>query len=347
MVKKDKESSKKENTLFVGIDLGTSKTAFVSSNGFEDMIPSIVGWPKDMVAKKFLSKDILIGEEVYKNRLSLTLSNPMKNGIINNTDRDREAAKKLLNHTLNLAKKGLDHDKIFVIVGAPAQTNHINKTSLLEISNNIANSIMVVSEPFVVAYGINKMNHSLIIDMGAGTLDLCRMHATLPEDGDEVSITKAGDFIDQQILDLISRNYKGASLTIQMVQKWKEKYGYVGKPDKKIEVEVPLDGKDTLIDITEEIREGCESIMDDLVKAVKELISSYDPEFQPIIKKNIILAGRLSQIKGLIPYLKKRLEEIGDVEIEIVDDKIFSGARGALELSKDMPPDYWDQVKMD
>ncbi len=338
---------KSERKLFVGIDLGTSKTAILASNEYKGEIPTVVGWPKDMIAKKMIKKEILFGDEALKMRLSLDMCKPLEKGILKDDEKEKKAAGEILRHAINLAKSDLKDPEIFAIVGAPAQTDHINKTTLLEVAREITENIMVVSEPFAVSYATEKMNNSLIIDMGAGTIDLCRMHGTFPESSDEVSLNKAGDHIDEEIYNRIMKSYKGAGITMNMVQKWKEEYGFVGDPKKRIEVSVPLDGKDKNIDITEEVKGGCESVMEDLVNAIKGLISSYDPEFQSEIKKNVVLAGRLSRLKGLKEYLQGRLSSLGDVRISLVDDHIYTGARGCMILAKDMPQDHWNQLKME
>ena len=41
-----------EGILYVGIDLGTSHTSVSASNGVRETVKSIVGYPKDVVAKK-------------------------------------------------------------------------------------------------------------------------------------------------------------------------------------------------------------------------------------------------------------------------------------------------------
>ena len=42
------------DTVFLGIDLGTSRTSITSSTGFRKTVYSYVGYPKDYVARKKL-----------------------------------------------------------------------------------------------------------------------------------------------------------------------------------------------------------------------------------------------------------------------------------------------------
>ena len=93
---------------------------------------------------------------------------------------------------------------------------------------------MIVSEPFAVAYGLNALLHTMIIDIGAGTTDFCVMKGRYPTDDDQRSLTAAGDSIDTQLMKLIQTRYPTASFTVFMVREWKEKYSFVGKPPKPV-----------------------------------------------------------------------------------------------------------------
>ncbi len=84
-----------------------------------------------------------------------------------------------------------------------------------------------------------------------------------------------------------------------MVRRFKEKHGFVGEPKRRVKVEVPVEGKATEFDITEEMRKACESAMPAIVETVISLIAGFDPEFQDNVRKNIIVAGGGSQLKGL------------------------------------------------
>ena len=78
---KDKKATEK-GVLYVGIDLGTSRTSVSASNGVRETVYSFVGYPKDVVAKKLLKKDVLFGKEAVEKRLSLDLYRPFEKGFI-------------------------------------------------------------------------------------------------------------------------------------------------------------------------------------------------------------------------------------------------------------------------
>ncbi len=68
--------------LCVGIDLGTSRSAISASNGERHVAESYVGWPLDMVARKVLKREVLIGGEALANRIMLDLRRPLQRGLI-------------------------------------------------------------------------------------------------------------------------------------------------------------------------------------------------------------------------------------------------------------------------
>ena len=68
--------------LSVGIDLGTSRSAISSSNGEQFVVDSFVGWPADLVARKVLQRDLLIGRDALDNRTMLDLHRPLERGLL-------------------------------------------------------------------------------------------------------------------------------------------------------------------------------------------------------------------------------------------------------------------------
>lgn len=95
-----------DDTLFVGIDLGTSRSAIAASNGKRIWIDSYVGWPKDFVARKVLGQPVLFGEQALHHRLSLDLYRPLERGVIKEgTTRDQEAVMELIRHLIEASAR--------------------------------------------------------------------------------------------------------------------------------------------------------------------------------------------------------------------------------------------------
>jgi len=89
--------------LHVGIDLGTSRSSISASNGERFVVESFVGWPADMVARKVLKRDVLIGHEAVANRTMLDLHRPLERGLLKEgSEKDVEAVRELLIHLLRL-----------------------------------------------------------------------------------------------------------------------------------------------------------------------------------------------------------------------------------------------------
>ena len=341
------KSKNNNEILYIGIDFGTARTSISASNGVKRTIKSIVGWPKDVIAKKFLKQPVLFGDEALKNRLALNVYRPLAKGIIKDSAKEMEAAKELIKFAIELAKDNKKYKKIYGVIGAPALTDHVNKQALTATAHEVLDAAMVVSEPFAVAYGLNKLNNALVVDIGAGTVDLCRMHGTLPAEEDEASLLTAGDYIDDLLFESIRKRYKGAQITINMVQEWKEHYGFVGRENSTVKVKFPLAGRMNTVDITPEVQKSCEAIVPDILQNLKQMISSYDPEFQDEIRKNVIIAGGCSQIKYLKDFIQESMKGFGGGEVTVVKDPVYSGADGALKLAREMPEGYWEEINIE
>ena len=326
--------------LYMGIDLGTNHTAISTSNGKKNSILSLVGIPKDAVASKFLKKERLYGEDALKHRVALNLFKPIESGVLKNQKEDIEAARGLLQYLMRSVGVN-ENTRKYAIIGVPARASVLNKKIITELAKDFFDGVMVASEPFCAAYNLGQLEHSLVVDIGAGTTDLCRVHGTLPEADDQISSNKAGDFIDRELVKLISNEYTNVRVTPEMSKRWKEQCSFVGTPDEEIIVDVPVDSSILKLSITREIKAACESILPDIVDGISKLISTYDPDFQDNLRSNIWLAGGGSQIKNLGPFLEKELEQIDGGKVRIDRDPVFGGADGALKLAMDMPEEFW------
>jgi rod shape-determining protein MreB and related proteins len=350
----DQDLGMTQSALLLGIDLGTSRSSVVSYNGARKTVETYVGYPKDAVSRKMLKQDIIFGKAALDNRLAVDLYRPLEKGVIKGSedanndaerrDKNLQAAKHLLRHLVDLASPGRD-DLIYGVVGVPSRATQKNKQAILEIAREVLDSVMIVSEPFTVAYGMEKMSDILVIDIGAGTTDLCRMHGTVPTEEDEVSYTIAGDAIDQRLYELIMQKFPRAQITTNMCKSIKEQYGFVSDTKDRVVVTFPEDGKPTPHDITDQVKQACEILVGPCVEGIQKLVSSFNPEFQHRLRENILLSGGGGMMKGLNSRIEEAMKEYGGARVTVVDEPLYAGANGALQLAIDMPAEYWQSLK--
>lgn len=339
-----KKKTAKSSILKIGIDLGTSRSAVAASTGRRRMVESYVGWPKDFIARKSLGKVVMFGAEALEHRLSLEMVRPLENGVIREgTERDEEAVMELVGHLVELSGVR-ESQEVHAAVGVPAEALKVNRQAIREAVSAYADRLMLVSEPFAVAYGMGALDNAMVIDIGAGTVDFCIMHGAMPTEEDQRSLLTAGDYVDRQLLHSLRESVPDAGFTLNTVRRAKERYGFVGGARKKVEVEVPVQGRLTVYDIAEEMRYACESILPSIVETMTDMIARFDPEFQDKVRSNIILAGGGSQLAGLKTYLEEATKDFAPCKFTVVKDPLYAGADGALELARDMPEQYWGNV---
>jgi len=336
----------------VGIDLGTSQSAVATSTGIRRTVASVVGWPKDLISYKFLKKKVVIGEECLKNRMAVDMIWPLEHGVLryrpsapgaDATSREAEAVRHLTSFIVELAEPQPGQE-IRAVVGAPARATPEDRQALIDAVDGLVDHAMVASEPFLVAYGLELFNNALIIDIGAGTLDLCRMHGTIPAEQDQFTLAKAGNYIDSRFHMLLQERIKDSPITLEMARKIKEQFAFVSSQKEVIAIDFQVNGKPKSYDVTESLREACESILPEMITNARELIVTYDPEYQYELRQNIVLAGGGSQIRGLAEEVRSNLTEFGPCRVTAVEDPIFAGATGALKLAQDMPDSEWQRA---
>jgi rod shape-determining protein MreB len=336
-----------EDVLYIGIDLGTFRSVMVSSGNHEEEELTVIGTPKDPIARNFLKRDVLFGEDALKNRLALNLYRPLELGVIKDTVEDRQFIAHFITHLIGLADPE-EHDRVVAVIGAPAEASHVDKTAIFDAAAGSVNAAMIISEPFAVAYALDMIEHTLVIDIGAGTTDLCRVYGTIPGPGDQMHTGYAGDYVDAQIIKEVQSKYNGAQITKDMARRWKEQYSFVSTstPDEPIMVDFSIEGKAMSLDITDCMQRACESIVDPIVENVKQLIADSNPEYHDQFRRNMVLAGGGSGIRGLGALIERRLSDMGDVNVHVVDDPVRLGAMGGLRLAMEVPEDMWKNLTL-
>ena len=329
--------------LYVGIDLGTYQSTIASSTGSMETIETVVGRPKDPVARNMLGRDVLFGSDALKNKLACTLYRPMAAGVAQDDEANLAAAKAFVTHLVETVDPE-EYDEVFGVICSPSHVSFTDKSNLVATLRGQVNAIMVVTEPFATAYAIGEIMHSIVVDIGAGTTDIARITGTFPDESDQVTIVEAGDWIDEQLMGLIRKKYTGAQVTKDMVRKWKEEFSYVEGDNREQMVELSVEGKKQVVDIGDLVKEACGLIINKVGNALKQIVATADPEYQPVLRNNIILSGGGSLIDGIADAVAEEIADIGDVTVTCVDDPIEKVAAGAMALAQDMPDEQYTAI---
>jgi rod shape-determining protein MreB len=342
--------------VYIGMDLGTYKTSVASSNGSRDVLHSAVGWPKDHVARTMLGRDVVFGKDLTDHRLALHIVRPFEKGVLKynplpdasarqeKLEKHKEAARLLVTYAVEQTRPAAGMS-VYGVIGAPSRATVLNKKVLLEAAREAFDAVMVVSEPFTIAYGMNRLSDTLVIDIGAGTIDLCPIYGMIPSDEDQVTLPIGGDLIDEQFYNLVRKTYPDVQLSPNMAREIKEKHGFVHDVNEKAVVTLPVAGKPKQFDVTLPLKEACRLIVPPILQGLRELIARLDPEFQRRMLDNIILGGGGSQLKGLDRVIEEGLKEYGGAKVKRVGDAVYAGAVGALKLAMGVPPDCWSMLR--
>ncbi|MDA1051389.1 MAG: rod shape-determining protein [Planctomycetota bacterium] len=341
---------------FIGMDLGTFRTSVVSSNGRRAELETVVGWPKDHIAKSVLGKEVVFGSEVIDQRMALDVVRPFGHGVLKysspterglgegNVEKHRDAARLLVEEIVSLVEPNRD-GQVYAVVGVPSRATIVNKEFVIEATRSAFDAVMLVPEPFTVAYSADRLTETLVADIGAGTIDLCPMFGTFPDDNDQLTIPFGGDGVDEEFYNRIVDAWPDARISMKMAREIKEKHGFVGQSEERVIVSLPVKGRPTDLDVTDHLKQACAMLVPPIVECIVELVARFDPEIQRSLLSNILLGGGGSQLKGLTGQLEKALQPYGGGNVSRTYDSVFAGATGALKIAMGMPTEYWSRIQ--
>lgn len=331
-----------QEALYLGIDIGTYSIAISTNTGTKYVDYSAIAYEGEEFPKDPESEKVLFGKAALE-QSDLDIKEPVKD-LLQGKTQDTEPVKLLLQRCLKNAGVELDSRESYAIIGVPAGAETSYKKCILEMSKGLFTGAMVADEIFCIAYGSGRLENSLIVDMGASKLDICRVSGNVPADEDHLKISFAGNNIDQELIDLIREKHEDATIPKYLARQWKENHGYVGFSYGKCKVELPLEDSSKEASITEELRFACESVIPDVVSGLTKLISSAEPDFREALRNNIYVCGGCSKIKNVGNFIENELKELGGGKVSLLDDPDFAVAEGARELTEKMPPEFWAQV---
>ncbi len=349
--------------LLVGFDWGTNTSRLYASTwgamdlAVDETIPTIVGYAKDDVLVGVIPGDeqVLFGERALKHKLHLNLVRPLDGGVIQDVKASRLFARHLK------AKLGQGHSEVRAVVGMPAGSDLEARENARAALGGVFNKVLFVPEPFLAALGYRQEDrlqeveyqdpvlNSLYVDIGAGSADVCLVQGHFPTSEDQLTSKLAGDAIDRIILEKILAAYPDCGLTLPRVRAIKEKHSWVLSEDAASPAiaTIMVGGKPRKIDVTKQVGEGCQALLEEVFNMTKELIARADPESVEELLQNLIVTGGGSLIKGFGVALQTKLLEEGfeNPRVHVLGDnyKDFV-AKGALKTASRAREDQWQTL---
>ncbi|MCA9188078.1 MAG: rod shape-determining protein [Pirellulaceae bacterium] len=349
-----------EQTTYIGMDLGTLKTSVVSSCGRRHVMDSAVGRPKDVIAQAMLRADVVWGDKIREHRRALEVIRPFAKATLKFVaadtagldDRSLEncqwAAEQLVRHAIESTNPPQD-SLVWGVVGIPSRAGQISKQFIMDVVGRHLDKVLVIHEPFAVAYGMGALDQTLVIDIGAGTIDICPMYGTYTAEEDQQTILMGGDYIDDQIIAATRERFPSVEMSDFQARRIKERYGSLLESRIPAHVELIVDGGPQQIDLTDIVANACGSIVSPIVEGIMEVTNRFEAQLRRRLLENIVLAGGGSQLVGLEQAIEQGVSERSSGErnacsVTRVADCVFAGAAGALKLAMDMPREQWDRI---
>jgi len=332
-----------ENIIYLGIDLGTSKIKICTNDGIMFSEHSLIAHSDGDFSQIGDGDEIFFGKSIFE-RTDLERKWPVRDLIKDEDAVGPGCLKILLEHCIQAAGVSADPGQMYAMISVPSVASASYKRTVLEAARHLFRGVMIANGLFCVAYGSQKFEGSLIIDMGTSKTDICRIKSNIPEEEDYLSISVAGEDVDKELVDLLAEKYDGLKATPELANGWKESYGFVGDVDEEYKVALPLSDSSQEMIITEELRLACESIIPDIVSGIIKMVSGAEPHFREALRNNICLCGGGSKIRNVRSFIENELKGFGGGRVFLIDDPEFAGAYGACRLAEKMPGEFWERL---
>lgn len=302
----------------IALDLGTANARLrIRDNENAIDQPSVIAYNKD-------SNEILaVGEEAYqmlgRTSAKINVVFPLEGGVI--------AESGLVEEMVNIFLAEVCTSRVVmprVVACIPGEITEVEKRAIVgAISSFGVRRVLLIEAAKAAAFGSNKdimsPHGTMIVDMGAGTVDI----AVMSLGGMSVSktIKTAGNAMDEEIIKYVRRKH-GLIIGKATAKSCKEAIGCVGEADE--EVKFRLKGRDSLRGLPRamevssvEIKEAISDISKTILNAIIDVLEDTPPELLGDIQMDgIMLTGGLSQLYGM----KELLEAETGIRVLIAPD---------------------------
>jgi rod shape-determining protein MreB len=298
----------------IAIDLGTANTLVaVDDEGIVINEPSVVAI--DNEANRILAVGVDAREMIGRNPGSITVEKPLSDGVI----ADYDVTEAMLSYFIKKAnpKTHFWQTKPRIVICIPCGVTSVEKRAVFEATIAAgARQAFLIEEPMAAAIGaglpVEEPQGSMVVDIGGGTT--------------EIAVISLGGIVASRSLR-VAGNKIDAAIVRHVRDKYNLAIGQRTGEDIKIaigsalpistgELDMEISGRDvtsnlprTQIIQSEDIREGIQTELQDILRAVKETFLETDPDLAgDIITNGILLTGGGANLKMLDKFLTDAIE---------------------------------------
>jgi len=322
----------------IGIDLGTANTfVYLSGKGIVVREPSMVA--REKKGKKILAVGKTAKKMVGKTPEEIEAVKPLEGGVV----ADFDAAEAMLAFHIKTVHK--EYGSFYklprprVVVGIPSGVTEVERRAVQDAALAAgARKAILVEEPMAAALGadlpIEDPEGQFLIDIGGGTTEI----AVISLGGIVVErcLRVAGDEFDKAIVNFLRLKHglyiglptaEEIKISIGSAVPFKKKKQFVVR-GRSMEKGLPQSVKATSV----EVREALGPVIQQIVRAVSEVLEETPPELvADILKNGIVMAGGGSLLYGI----DKVIAETTKMPVWVADDPLTCVVRGTAKVLED------------
>lgn len=337
--------------MLVGLDLGADRTTLHAAfPGVEQLylnrtFATVVGYDE---SPKTGTTEQVCAEEALLRARELRLVRPWQDGAL----RDPVAARDFLRHVAaQLERRPRPGTR--AVIPVMMDLDGEGRSELRALTRGLFDEMLFLPRPYLTALGLRIKQRTfpkppggatpfILVDMGAGTTDICLADDTYPGRNRQRTLKFGGDQTDSLIAEAVRRQKPGFSPTREQVRGWKDQFGFAGEAAGRVVVKVAVLGEELDLDLTAALQTGCEVW-------VMRIVSELQPLIELCRKDNgrlpeIRLAGGGSRMSGLEETVQAGLSRMLGEEIAVSvvrDNSKHLTAAGALFAARQARDEQW------
>lgn len=328
---------KTEPATLIGLDLGAFKTTAVALNGRSVTFRSCAG---STSGSRISESDAIVGADWPELR---HLVEPFAGGRFKflNPPCPEEitadclaAARCLVRHAVSRVVPNAA-GPVLGVVPVPARASDFNRKFLQDATAGILDGCVLVPSPVATAYGAGQIGRTLVVDVGAGTIDMAVFDSAgeLPGPNDLMTLPIGLGCTDQQFAELVTARHS-KDLTLDLARQLRERFG---RARGEVTQAVVRCASGDVVCVSDCLMEACRSLVNSMTTALQELSQSgcQRPE-------TVILTGGGSQMRDLASVISNL---IPGTELLIPCAVSECEAQGALAMARDLPEDFWRELQ--